>query len=266
MQLRKYKIKFQQINHIFISHMHGDHYLGLLGFLSSLHLLGREREMHIYGPAELEEVVRVQLKASQTYLRYELHFHVNHGEGKHLILDSKAMTVHSFPLKHRIPTYGFLFSEKTREPNMIKEKLAEYRIPIVKIPEIKRGEDLVLEDGTVVPNAELVTPPPPPRSYAYCSDTAVLPALVDMVKGANLLYHEATFTNEHADRAKVTFHSTAAQAAELAAKAGVHKLLIGHFSARYKTTDTLLSEACARFKNTVAADDGMLVEIPLLAQ
>lgn len=262
MQLRKFGIKFQRINHIFISHLHGDHFLGLVGLLSTLHLLGREREMHIYASKELENIVKTQLKASQSYLRFNLVFHYLKFDQEQLLFDSKSMSIRSFPLKHRIDCCGFKFEEKQREHNIIPEKIKAYNIPVKEIPNIKRGEDLVLPDGKVIKNGELVITAPSPRSYAYCSDTAYSEDVIASVKGCNLLYHEATFCNDLQSRAKETHHSTAGQAATVAIKAGVKQLVIGHYSARYKEVNDLLSEAKIIFPNTMASEDGITIEVP----
>lgn len=263
LQLRRFKIKFQRINHIFISHLHGDHYLGLVGYLSSLHLLGRERELHVYGPSELEEVVNLQLKVAQTYLRYPLHFHPLQFQNKEVVLETKTLMVVSFPLAHRIPCCGFLFREKPREPNIIKEKIKELAIPIAAIQGIKQGADFTTADGRVVPHAELVIQPMPPRSYAYCSDTKYKESTAEYVRDVDLLYHEATFPHSMKARARETYHSTALQAAKVAKEAGAKQLIIGHFSARFPNAEEFLTEAEKEFSNTVLAYDGLVAEVPV---
>ncbi len=261
LQLRRCRIKFQRIDHIFISHIHGDHYLGLVGFISTLHLLGRTRPLHVYGPAPLEEIINMQLQFSQTYLKYQLHFHAISFDKSTVLHEDDVLTVETIILKHRIDCAGFLFKEKEKKHNMIKSKIKEYDISMSAIPDIKDGEDLVLEDGTVVPNAELTKPRPPSTSYAFCSDTAYHEPIIEQIKGVDMLYHEATFLEELAKRAKDTFHSTAKQAATIAAKAEVKQLVIGHYSARYKDIQPFYDEASSIFPNTILAEEGKTYRI-----
>ncbi|OFY82519.1 MAG: ribonuclease Z [Bacteroidetes bacterium RIFCSPLOWO2_12_FULL_35_15] len=255
-QLRRFKLKFQRINHIFISHLHGDHYLGLLGLLSSMHLLGRTFDLHLYCPAELEEIINIQNKYSQTYLKFNIIYHPHKYINADLIFEDERVEVRTILLNHRIPCCGFLFKEKPLLANISKEILIEYHIPVEKIVEIKKGADFITPSGEVIPNQRLVTNKAMPRSYAYCSDTCYDERIIDVIKGVDLLYHEATFLNNMEERAKETFHSTALQAATMAQKAGVLKLMIGHYSARYKDLEPLLVEAQSVFKNTVLAVEG----------
>lgn len=258
-RLRQAEVNFNRIGTIFISHMHGDHYLGLMGLLSSMHLNGRLDAIEVFGPPELREVVEIQLRASQTYLRYPLHLHpLSHASGA-LIFEDTHVEVLALRLKHRIPTTGFLFQEKQQPRKLRADKLA--MIPHFARSAVKAGEDLKLPDGTVVPNLELTLDPPPIRRYAYCSDTAYAPELVEHLRGVDLLYHEATFTEQLAARAKETCHSTARQAAMLASAAGVRTLLLGHFSSRYKDNRVLLDEALPIFPDTVLADEGATFRI-----
>ncbi len=253
-RLRQAEVNFNRITAIFISHMHGDHYLGLMGLLSSMHLNGRLNALAVYGPPELREVIDVQLRASQTYLRYPLSIHaLAHESGRTAYADAHVEVI-TLKLKHRIPTTGFLFREQPLPRRLRKEHLA--MIPHFARGTVKAGDDLVLADGSVVPNRDLTLDPPPVRRYAYCSDTAFAPELVEHIRGIDLLYHEATFTEELADRAKETCHSTAKQAAIMAASAGVLKLLLGHFSSRYKDNRVLLAEALPFFPGTILADEG----------
>ena len=253
-RMRSEGINFVGIDRIFISHLHGDHYLGLMGLISSMHLLGRKKELHVHGPKELKEVLDVQLRASGTYLRFPLHVHfVLHNSGVVLFSD-KRVTITSLALKHRIPCTGFLFKE-VLGPRRLRPDRVE-GIPIRERVAVKNGADVTLSDGTKIPNVELTFDPDPVRSYAYCSDTAYEPDLIPYLQGVDLLYHEATFTNAMVAKAKETMHSTAGQAAEIAREAGVSRLLIGHFSSRFKSVDGLLEEARAIFPNTELSYEG----------
>jgi ribonuclease Z len=219
-----------------------------------MHLMGRTNELHVHGPTVLEEILRLHLQTSQTYLRYPLHFHALVPASAPLAWEDDRVTVTLLPLRHRLPTTGFVFTERPGPRNLRRDRLAT--IPTFRRNAVKAGEDLVLSDGTRIPNAELTLPPHPQRRYAYCSDTAPVPGLADRIRGVDLLYHEATFTTALADRAKETLHSTAAQAAELARDAGVGRLLLGHFSSRYPNTDALLAEARTIFPLCDAAEEG----------
>ena len=259
-RLRAAGINFLRIGHIFISHLHGDHYLGLQGLISSMHLMGRQQELHVYGPAMLKEIIDLQLRASTTYLRYSLVFHALVPESGVVVHRDAHAEVVLLALKHRIPCTGFVFKETPALRSLRLDKLPV--IPHFKRLAVKQGEDLALPDGTVHRNADLTLDPPLPRRYAYCSDTAYEPALIPHLQGVDLLYHEATFTQPMAARAKETMHSTAAQAARIAADAGVQALLLGHFSSRYKDEEQLLAEATAIFANTRASSDGRVYIIP----
>jgi ribonuclease Z len=255
-QLRKYKIKFQRINQIFISHLHGDHYLGLLGLLSSMHLLGRTSELHLYCPEELKEVIDVQLRVSQTYLKYTIVYHFHKYVDNELIFEDDKFTVKTVVLTHRIPCCGFIFTEKPLPSSITKETIEHYKIPLEQIHAIKNGADLVTPSGDIIANSKLVAAQPPVRSYAYCSDTAYDERIIEIIKDVTLLYHEATFMHDMLPRAVDTFHSTALQAATIAKKAQVAQLMIGHYSARYKDLQPLLEEAKTVFVNTVLAKEG----------
>jgi ribonuclease Z len=260
-QLRRYKIKFQKINHIFISHLHGDHYLGLMGLLSSMHLLGRIADLHLYCPPELKEIIETQFKYSETYLRYKLIYHPHQYIANDLIFEDNKVEVRTVLLNHRIPCCGFVFTEKPLMANISKETIATYQIPTDQILSIKKGGDYVKEDGSVIPNRELVVKHYKPRSYAYCSDTCYDERILPSIKGVDLLYHEATFMNDMLPRAKETFHSTTSQAATIAQMAEVKQLVIGHYSARYKDLRPLLTEAQEVFKNTVLAIEGECIRV-----
>jgi ribonuclease Z len=255
-QLRRFKLKFQRINHIFISHLHGDHYLGVMGLLSSMHLLGRTRDLHLFCPGELQEIIEVQLRHSQSFLNYKIIYHAHRYIDNDVIFEDERVEVRTIVLNHRIPCCGFIFSEKPLQPNISKEVIHLHDLSFEQILAIKKGSDLVTPAGEKIPNAHLVSPAPKPRKYAFCSDTIYDERLVELVKGVDLLYHEATFLHEMLDRAKTTFHTTALQAGMLAQKAGVGQLMIGHFSARYKDVDELLEEAKVHFPNTIAALEG----------
>ncbi len=253
-RLRVAGVNFMRIGHIFISHMHGDHYFGLMGLISSMHLMGRQTPLHVHGPPELKSIIDIQLRASKTYLRYPLEVHVLLPESGVIAHIDAHVTVTILALKHRVPCTGFVFQESLAARSLRLEML--YLIPHFKRTGIKAGEDLVFPDGTTFTNAQLTLDPPQPRSFAYCSDTAYEPALIPFIQGVDLLYHEATFGFGLEARAKETMHTTAEQAAQLAKEAGVKQLLLGHFSSRYHSSDQLLREAQQVFPNTLASVDG----------
>ena len=253
-RLRENAVNFSRIDHVFISHLHGDHFFGLVGLISSMHLMGRRNALHVHAPAGLKDVIDLQLHVSGTYLRYPLHFHPTVPVNGAVIHEDSRVVVTSLALKHRIDCIGFVFRERPALRNLRIETLK--LIPHFKRQAIKEGEDLVFPDGTRHTNADLTTDPAPARAYAYCSDTAYAPELVPYIQGVDLLYHEATFTRMLAARAKETAHSTAEQAAILAKSAGAKQLLIGHFSSRYKGSEELLQEALTIFPNTIASEDG----------
>ncbi|NPA42814.1 MAG: ribonuclease Z [Chlorobi bacterium] len=260
MQLRRYGVKFGRIKHIFISHLHGDHVYGLFGFLSTLRLLNRQTEMYLFGPPELKPLLDTVFKHTQVELTFPLHFRPVEGDGFRRISDEKDFEVYAFPLKHRIETHGFLVKEKPAPRKLNMDAIRLYpEIGIWAYHNLKAGKDFVTEDGRVIPNEELTLPPPRPRSYAYCSDTAYDPSIVPYIRGADVLYHEATFAEADRDLAALTLHSTARQAAEIAREAGVGKLIIGHFSSRYKDPQLLLREAQEVFPDTELAYEGKQV-------
>jgi ribonuclease Z len=253
-RLRMAGVNMNRIGHILISHLHGDHYLGLMGLISTMHLNGRENRLHVHAAAELKEVIDLQLRVSRTYLRFPLEFHAISPASGALIIDDARVRVTGLELAHRIPTVGFLFTE-VPQPRRIRPEAVD-RIPHFARSRVKAGEDLVMENGTVIPNAELTMDPPPARRYAYCSDTAYKRDLVPHLMGIDMLYHEATFTELLAARAKETLHSTARQAGMIAREANVGALLLGHFSSRYKSEEELLDEARLEFANVFAAQEG----------
>lgn len=261
MQMRRYHIKFGKLNHIFISHLHGDHFFGLYPLLSTYSLMGRKTPLNIYAPAGFEDLIERHLNDFDINLAYELILHPLTGRTPKLILSDRVVDVYSFPLKHRIRTYGFLFREEKADRNIIKEKIAEYSLSIAEIGRLKKGKDIVRDDGQVITCDEVTRKPPEPASYAFCSDTGYFPKLAGFVSGVTLLYHEATFDNENDALALQTGHSTARRAATVARDAGAGKLLLGHFSARYKSISVLEDEARAVFPDTEAARDGMTYTI-----
>ena len=260
-QLRRSRLKFSRLNHIFISHLHGDHCFGLIGLLSTFGLLGRTATMHIHAPEELETLMKPQLDFFCKGIDYKVEFHSFDTHTSTTIYDDRSVSIQTIPLKHRLPCCGFLFREKATPNHILRDMIDFYEVPTYAINRIKNGEDYELPDGTIVANSRLTRPSAPPRSYAYCSDTIYLPQLADVVKDVDLLYHEATFAQSEAARAKETFHTTAAQAAQLAKDAAVKKLLIGHYSARYDDESILLHEAREVFPATVAAKENLCITL-----
>jgi ribonuclease Z len=260
--MRRHGVRFGGLNHIFISHLHGDHFFGLFGLLSSLDLMGRKGDIYIHCPARLQLMLESQYSPIiVNELGYALHFVPLSPDGLSLTMDSKHVQVYSFPLNHRIATWGFLFREKQAQRNIVKECIERYNLKIAEIVAIKNGSDLTLEDGTVIPNSELTIDPPKPRSYAFVSDTTKLDSVIEYVSGVDVLYHEATYDNSYEKRASETFHCTAGQAAQVARDAGVGRLVIGHFSGRYDSVSLLERQAREIFPNTVAAKDGMVFDV-----
>ena len=266
MQLRKTRTRFAKINHIFISHLHGDHVFGLYGLLSTFSLMGRTNPIHLYAPENYDKMLKSHLSDFDINLSFEIDFIPLSGKDPVKILDDKYLTVTSFPLQHRIPSYGFLFREKRSERNLIKECIEKYQIPQIRLPAIKKGEDFVTPDGVIIKNEDLTLPPHEPLSYAYCSDTKYFKRLASFVKGVSLLYHEATFDKSKEDLAKITGHSTTLDAAKTAIDAKVGALIIGHFSARYKEIEPLVEEAQTIFPETYAAIDGHSYEVGNLSR
>lgn len=263
MQFRKMSVRFGRLHHIFISHLHGDHVFGLFGLLSSLGLMGREQDLHIYGPPMLEKVVLQQFHLFDIHLPYAVVFHSLACGKSSVIYEDKVMTVRHFPLRHSIPTCGYLFREKERLHNFRPEVIEKFQIPVYKRKGIKQGDDFITQEGEIIPNDQLTVPGPPPRSYAFCSDTGYDRGIIPFIRQVDILYHEATFTNEDIQRAVETGHSTARQAALIAREAEVKKLIIGHFSARYKDLGVLLEEAREVFPDTELAEDGKQFSVPL---
>lgn len=261
LQLRRNHIHFSFINHIFISHLHGDHSFGLIGLISTFGLLGRTAPLHIYADGMLEKVMKPQLDFYCKDIKYPLFFHSIDASKHSVIYEDNTITVETLPLNHRMPCCGFLFREKPKRRHLIGDVANFYNIPIYQRQSIKDGADYTTPDGTVIPNSKLTREADPSRSYAYCSDTRPCPQICGYLKDVDLLYHEATFAESEKERAKVTHHSTAKEAAEIAVTAGVKRLLLGHYSSRYDDEKQLLSEASEIFPVTECANEGMVIKI-----
>lgn len=260
-QMRRMRIKFSRLNHIFISHLHGDHCFGLPGLISTLGMLGRTGTLTIHGPKELAAYLQPVLDIFCKNLPFEVVIHPIDPYRHELVMEDRSVAVYSIPLKHRIPCCGYLFAEKQKEAHIIREMTDFYQVPVRMLQEIKRGADFVTPEGEIVPNVRLTRPAAAPKRYAFCSDTAFYPEIVPLVEGADVLYHEATFAQEDAPRARETFHSTACEAAEIARRAGVKRLVIGHYSARYEDVSQLKKEADEVYPDTILANEGMVIRI-----
>lgn len=256
LQLKKYKLRAQRINNIFISHLHGDHYLGLMGLLSSMHLMGRNKPLNLYGPRGLSEIITLQLKYSDTVFNYEINFFEIDTEKNQVIHEDDLVTVSSIPLNHRIPCSGFLIEEKQKNRRLIREKIpADFSVR--NIIRLKKGEDVYSDEGELLyKNEDMTLPPRQSFRYAYCSDTKYDESIIPIIERSDMLYHESTFLEEHMDRASTTYHSTAKEAATIAKKAKVGKLLLGHFSARYKELEPIEEEAREVFTESYLAIEG----------
>jgi ribonuclease Z len=261
MQLRKNHIRFAKINHIFISHLHGDHIFGIYGLLSTFNLMSRKTPLNIYAPENYDLILKSHLSDFDINLDFDIVFTSLSGKDPFLVLDDKNLTVTAFPLKHRVPSFGFLFREKQAQRKIIKECISQYHIPIAKMGSIKLGEDFITEDGNVVENETITIDPPKPLSYAYCSDTRYFKRLPSFVRDVSVLYHEATFDKDDQKLAKITGHSTSVDAANVALQANAGALIIGHFSSRYRSISHLVNEASEIFPVTYAATDNRTYEI-----
>lgn len=261
LQFRKMRMNFNRLGHIFISHLHGDHCFGLPGLISTLGLLGRTADLHIHAQRDTEPVFRPILDYFCRELPYRVVFHSFDPYKHELIHEDRTVEVYTIPLKHRVPTAGFLFAEKPKSRHIIRDVCDFYRVPVFKMNEIKAGADFVTEEGETIPNERLTRAANPPKRYAYCSDTAYDERIVPIIKGVDLLYHEATFREEDLARAKETFHSSARQAGLIAQQAEVKQLVIGHFSARYPNEQILLKEAQAVFPQVILAKEGLTIEL-----
>ncbi|SDE79079.1 RNAse Z [Pricia antarctica] len=259
-QLRKNRIKFSRINHIFISHLHGDHFFGLPGLVSTFRLLGRDKDLHIYGPKGIKEAITLLMKLGDSWTNYQLTFHELTSKNSEIVFEDDKVSVATIPLKHRVYTNGFLFREKLGERKLNIEAVAKYQIGKAHFRNIKQGTDVLLEDGTMVSNKKLTFDPPKPKSYAYCSDTGYKPDIVDQIKNVDVLYHESTFLESEALLAPKTKHCTAKEAAAIANAADVGTLILGHYSTRYKSIAPFKGEAQDIFANVELADDGKVFE------
>lgn len=260
-QLRRSKIKFTRISAVFISHVHGDHCFGLIGMISTFGMLGRTAPLHIYAPAGFSNIMKMQIDFFCKDLEYEVVFHDVDTNANNIIYEDRSLTVETVPLSHRVPCCGFIFREKQTLPHILRDMTDYYKVPVSQFNNIKNGVDWVDEEGNVIPYTRLTTPSEPARSYAYCSDTKYLPMLHECLKDVCVLYHESTYSKEDEDMAKMYFHSTAAQAAQVASDANVGKLVLGHYSARYEDENRLLEEAKNIFPNTVLSDEGLIIDV-----
>lgn len=260
-QLRRSRLKFSRLNHIFISHLHGDHCFGLMGLISTFGLLGRTAKLHIYAPAPLDQLLQPQLDYYCAGMDYQVEVHTIDTTRFAPVYEDRSVTVYTLPLRHRIACCGFLFREKPTLPHIIREKIDFYQVPEYAINQIKNGADWTTPDGEVIPNRYFTRPSEPARSYAYCSDTCYLPELQEHLKNVDLLFHEATFGKDLEKRAQETFHTTAEQAATLARDSQAGRLCIGHFSARYEDETPLLHEAQEIFPNTILARENLTLKL-----
>ena len=258
-QLINYKIRRSKISHIFISHLHGDHYFGLIGLINSFSLLSHQQEMHVFGPSPLKEIIELQLKVADTQMCYPLHIH--HITEAATLLDNEKVTVKCFRTNHRIECYGFSFEEKKQLRKLNPEKAKAFEIPSVFYDRLKNGEDYIRKDGTIIKNGLVTEAAQPGKKYAFCADTKYDESLIPHIQGADMIYHETTYLDNLRERAETRFHSTTKQAAALAKKAAVKKLLIGHFSSKYDTLEEFETEAREVFSNTELALEGVCYEV-----
>lgn len=261
-QLRKHKVKFSKIERIFISHLHGDHFYGLIGLISTFSLLNREKDLHIYGPKGIKEIILLQLKLANSYTGYGLYFHELISTKSELIFENDQVEVYTIPLEHRVYTNGYLFKEKIGERKLDMLEINQIdEIKICDYQNLKNGRDFTLENGVVIKNEKLTFPPLLPTSYAFCSDTVYKPEICNIIKNVDLLYHESTFLKDREDLCISTKHSTAEQAAKIALQANAKKLIIGHYSSRYKNIDAFKQEAETVFSPTILGYEGLVVKV-----
>ena len=260
-QLRKNKIKFSKINHIFISHLHGDHLFGLIGTISTFSLLGRTTDLHIYGTKGIKELILLQLKLTESWTTYSLFFHELESKESEVIFEDKKVIVKTIPLKHRVYTNGYLFQEKPDERKLNVEAVQRYNIHVAYYQKIKNGGDITLDDGTIIENEKLTFDPPPAKSYAFCSDTVYNEEIIPIIQNTDILYHESTFLESEARLAEKTLHSTAKEAANIALKANVKQLILGHYSTRYDGIEPFKKEAEEVFPNVLLGDDGVSFDL-----
>ena len=263
LQFRTMRLKFQRLNHLFISHLHGDHCFGLPGLISTLGMLGRTSDLHVYAQPEAPKIFQPLLDYFCRNLSYRVVFHSFDPLQSEVIYEDRAMKVSTIPLHHRVPCAGFLFEESNRDPHIIREMIDFYQVPFSQINAIKKGADFITPEGKVIPSGLLTRPAKAPRKYAYCSDTAYFEKIIPIIEGANTLYHEATYMEKDLTLAREYFHSSAQQAAMIARAAGVGQLVLGHFSARYPDEKVLLTEAQGIFPNTILANERMLINLDI---
>ena len=261
MQVRHTHIHFSKIQAVFISHIHGDHCFGLIGMISTFGMLGRTAPLHIYAPAELESILNAQVELFCTGLEYNIVFHAVDTAERTVIYEDRSLIVETIPLEHRVPCCGFIFREKPALPHIRRDMIDFYNIPISQINNIKAGAGWTTPDGNFVPHERLTVPADAPRSYAYCSDTRYLPHLHELIKGVSTLYHESTYAEDNIEKARIYHHSTAAQAAMVARDANVGKLLLGHYSSRYRDESVLLDEAKAIFPNSYLTNEKLVFDV-----
>lgn len=259
-QLRRCKVKFSRIKHIFISHLHGDHFYGLVGLISTFRLLGREADLHVYGPKGIKEVITLQLKLGNSWTNFPLFFHELDNDQAQLIFEDEYLTVTTIPLKHRVYTNGFLFQEKIGERKLNLKAAVRAKIDQSYFTKLKQGFDVVNREGLTIENDAVTLPPDPPKSYAYCSDTMYHPEIVPQITGATVLYHESTFLKLHESLCEKTMHSTAAEAGKIARDAKVGKLILGHYSGRYSNLEAFIDEAKEFFQEVALAEDGKIFQ------
>ena len=259
-ELRKHKIKFNQIKHIYISHLHGDHYFGLIGLISTFNLLNRDTNLHIYGPKGLKEIITLQIKLANSWTNYKLIFHELHSSSSDLIFEDEKISVHTIPLDHRIYTNGFIFKEKPFNRKLDINKVEDLNIDKAYYRKLKQGEDVINEKGEIIRNELVTLLGRSTKSYAFCSDTAYCESIIPIIFGVDVLYHESTFLEEHANLCFKTKHSTAKQAATIALKANAKQLILGHYSTRYGSINGFKSEASIIFKDVLLSDDGKVFD------
>jgi ribonuclease Z len=260
-QLRKNKIRFSKINHIFISHLHGDHFFGLVGLVSTFTLLNRTTDLHIYGPKGIKEIIMLQLRLSNSWTNYGLFFHELESLQSEVIFEDEKVLVKTIPLKHRIYTNGFLFQEKIGERKLNLDAVQNYEIDTCYYQKIKNGKDITLDDGRVIENEKLTFDPVPAKNYAFCSDTAYDESIIPIIENIDVLYHESTFLQSEESLAKKTLHSTAKEAATIALKSNAKQLILGHYSTRYENIALFKEEAETIFPEVLLADDGKNFEL-----
>lgn len=258
-QMINYKIRRSKISHIFISHLHGDHYFGLVGLINSFSLLSHQQELHVFGPAPLQEIIEIQLRVADTKLCHPLYFHTISGEAT--LVDNEKIEIKCFPTEHRIECYGFVFREKKKPRRLVMDRIKEHAVPVQFYETLQNGEDYITTSGEVIRNDRLTDKAARGKIYAFCADTRYTESILDHIQGADLIYHESTYLDNLRDRAQERFHSTSKQAAMIARKAGVKKLLLGHFSSKYDTLEEFEQEAREVFPNTELAMEGMCYKV-----